>query len=151
MAAKGDKVSTFISQRGLQSSSSENILLEFFGKAAANPFHNEQNPDGVINMGTSENKLILDVLRAKLSTINIGELPTEFMQYNDMRGTPAFRKALATFLTKYMKPIKPINMDDLFVFNGCGSVLEMLGMSLLAFVVSLLIMKVWIDCITYVR
>ena len=125
--ASNSEGTSFISKRAERSLATDSVLVNFFEKAAANPFHARTNPGGTINMGTSENKLVMDIWKEKLSQINLKDFPDQLLQYNDMRGTASFRKALATFLTRYMKPALPINEDDLYIFNGCGSVLEMLG------------------------
>jgi len=130
MSGKSSDTFSFISKRAVKSLSCENVLLEFFAKTAANPFNAETNPSGIINMGTSENKLVMDILNERFSKISLGNLPNQLMQYNDMHGTASFRSALAAFLTRYMKPVSPIDKDNLFVFNGCGSVIEMLGFAI---------------------
>lgn len=127
MASQQAETQPSISRRALRSISQENILLEFFSKAANNMFHPEDNPTGVINMGTSENKVVADLLKEKLSRINLGDVPNELMQYSIMHGRVPFRNALAKFLTRYMKPVTPVDANDLYVFNGSGSVIELLG------------------------
>ena len=127
MGARPSSMHTAVSKRGDKSAKIENILLKGFSKALENPFNKETNPDGIINMGTSENKVVVDILSEKFSKIELSNMPAKFMGYNDMRGMAGFRQALATFLDRYMKPVEPINANNLFVFNGCGSVLEMLG------------------------
>ena len=62
-------------------------------------------------MGTSENKVVADILSEKFSKIQLSNMPAKFMGYNDMRGTAEFRRALATFLDRYMKPVKPIDAN----------------------------------------
>ena len=127
MAAKSGECIGPMSKRALKSISQENILLEFFMKASASKFHPENNPDGVINMGTSENKLVMDILSEKLAKVSLGDAPSKLMQYDNMHGTAEFREALSAFLTKYVEPAREICSDDIYVFNGCGSVLELLG------------------------
>ena len=127
MSSESSAKSSFISERAAKSLSFENVLLDFFAKTSSNPFNVESNPGGIINMGTSENKLVMDILNERFSKISLGDLPYQLMQYNDMHGAASFRAALAAFLTRYMKPVSPIDKDNLFVFNGCGSVIEMLG------------------------
>ena len=116
-----------ISARAVRGASQENILLEYFGKTLKNPFDYASNPEGIINMGTSENRLAMDILHEKISKLSLADFSANGHHYCDMRGTPAFRKALALFLGRYMKPAKPIDMDNIYVLNGCGSVVEMLG------------------------
>ena len=127
MGAQASSMQNAVSKRGDKSAKIENILLKGFSRALENPFDKETNPNGIINMGTSENKVVADILSEKFSKIHLSNMPAKSMGYNDMRGTAEFRRALATFLDRYMKPVKPIDANDLFVFNGCGSVLEMLG------------------------
>eukprot|EP00112_Aurelia_sp_Birch-Aquarium-sp1_P009766 Seg212.9 transcript_id=Seg212.9/GoldUCD/mRNA.D3Y31 product="putative inactive 1-aminocyclopropane-1-carboxylate synthase-like protein 2" protein_id=Seg212.9/GoldUCD/D3Y31 len=51
-----------VSKRGDKSARYENILTKGFSAAAENPFDKQTNPNGMINMGTSENKVIVDIL-----------------------------------------------------------------------------------------
>eukprot|EP00794_Sanderia_malayensis_P004768 gene4768-5395_t len=118
---------TSFSKRAIRGVNQGNILLECFGKYLSNPYDCEKSPDGIINMGTSENKLCMEILHKKIAKVDLADFPADRHHYCDMRGTPEFRKSLALFIDRYMKTKKPTNMDQLFVFNGCGSVLEMLG------------------------
>ena len=105
-------------------------LLEYQQLAEKNLFNVNGNPGGIVNLGTSENKLMFDILQRKLATVNLSDFPERHTQYCDMRGTSEFRESLAKFLDHYMKPLEPIDKDNLFVFNGCDSVIEMLAFAM---------------------
>ena len=119
--------SKLMSNRGARSVGHENVLIACLAKTIDNPFHPETNPTGIINIGTSENKLVKGILTERFSKVHHDDMPHHYMQYVDMRGLPEFRQSLATFLNKYMKPAEPFEKDNLYVYNGCGSVIEMLG------------------------
>ena len=119
-----------ISERSKVGISRENILVASFSKQQQNPFDGKKNPGGIINFGTSENKLMFDVLSEKIKHVDLADFPERYTQYCDFRGTPDFRESLAKFLDRYMKPCEPIDKNNLFVMNGCGSVIEALGYAL---------------------
>ena len=119
-----------ISERSKIGISREAILNAYETKQQENPFDAEKNPGGIVNFGVAENKLMYDVLQKKLKTVNLGNLPERYTQYCDLRGIPEFRESLAKFLDHYMKPSEPTEKDNLFVMNGCGSVIETLAYAL---------------------
>ncbi|XP_065062540.1 1-aminocyclopropane-1-carboxylate synthase-like protein 1 [Rhopilema esculentum] len=119
-----------MSNRGARSVSHENVLIACLAKTIDNPFHPETNPDGIINIGTSENKLVKDILTERFSKVRHDDMPDRYMECGGKRGLPEFRQSLETFLNKYMKPAEPFEKDNLYVYNGCGSAIEMLAFAI---------------------
>ncbi|MFO7549574.1 MAG: aminotransferase class I/II-fold pyridoxal phosphate-dependent enzyme [Acidimicrobiia bacterium] len=81
------------------------------------------NPDGYVALCTAENKLVWDLLGPKL--LEAGNLPHRALGYDDMTGTPGFRRRVAGFIgrTVFGRPVDP---DAVVVLAGAGTVLEAL-------------------------
>ena len=62
-----------------------------------------------------------------MNTIDIGEIPEEYTHYCKFSGTDQFRDKLSQYFNRYMKPTEEIHREDIYVMNGCGSVIEALG------------------------
>lgn len=107
-----------------------NHEAKYLGKQKANPFHKTKNPQGIINMGTSENKMTYDLLKAKFDEKESRTLLPEHAQYICGEGLESFREAIADFLNDHMKPVEPILPENLIVSNGCTPLVDTLAFSL---------------------
>ena len=99
-----------------------NYLNEAFMKWHADPFHPESNPNGFLNLGTAENRLMSDVLTAKLASIS--KYDPESQYYFDKRGFARFRQTLASFLTARLDASVPLDPDRLIVVDGASTALD---------------------------
>jgi len=81
------------------------------------------NPDGYIPLCTAENKLVADLLLAKLAQVR--NVPASALGYTDMLGSPAFRSRLASFLERHVVR-RSIDPENVAVLAGAGTVLEQL-------------------------
>lgn len=88
------------------------------------------NPDGYVSLGLAENSLMHKEL-AKHIHNNIS-LPEQALTYGDgpPAGSKRLRSAMATFLTKHLKPVTPIESNHIVVTNGCSSAVEHLSWAL---------------------
>jgi hypothetical protein len=74
-------------------------------------------PGGIINLGTAENKLVGDLLAAKMKELFASQdfdEESESFYYFDFRGIAAVRKSVANFLERYFA--NGIELED----NGNG-------------------------------
>ncbi|XP_028307464.1 1-aminocyclopropane-1-carboxylate synthase-like protein 1 isoform X2 [Gouania willdenowi] len=113
--------SVYLSKRGNSILQYRNILLEGFILYNGNKYHITDNPDGVINMGTSENKLCYDLLHKRLTKPDMLHVEPSLLQYTDWRGHPFLREEVAKFLTHACRSPRPLKADNLVVMNGCSS------------------------------
>lgn len=119
-----------ISNRIRKLTKTPNFMYEGWKKHQDNPFDANTNPNGMINLGVSENKLIGEEILGKLSTIDYKNLDESYTHYCSLTGTEKFRQTLAEFFTKFMKPKLDITDENVFVMNGCGTVVETLGVAI---------------------
>ncbi|KAM9352489.1 1-aminocyclopropane-1-carboxylate synthase-like protein 1 [Symphorus nematophorus] len=113
--------SMYLSNRGNSIRQQQGILQEGFLQYGLDKYHNTDNPDGVINMGTSENKLCYDLLQKRLTKPDMLHFDPSLLQYSDWRGRTFLREEVAKFLTHYCRSPNPLKADNVVVINGCGS------------------------------
>ncbi|KAJ7384438.1 hypothetical protein OS493_021851 [Desmophyllum pertusum] len=104
-----------------------NHEAKYLGKQKANPYHKTKNPQGVINMGTSENTMTYDLLKVKFEEKESHTLLQEHTQYFCSEGLESFRETIADFLNHYMKPVEPMLPENLIVSNGCTPLVDTLA------------------------
>jgi aspartate/methionine/tyrosine aminotransferase len=92
---------------------------------AADPWSPE-NPDGYIDLGTAENRLVFDLLEPKLTAPR--RVTAEDTQYQDLAGSPTLRLELARFLTSLQGA--EVDPGDLVVLAGVAPALEILAYAL---------------------
>ena len=138
-----------LSKRGRPSGGQPNLLHTAWYRHHQNPYHSLNNPDGIINLGTAENRVLFDAIQKKLGSINLGEMSEDYTHYCKLSGTDPFRQKLSVFFNKFMTPIEKINADDVIVMNGCGTIIEQLGVAICDEGEGVLIPAPYYTCLLY--
>ncbi|XP_037240957.1 1-aminocyclopropane-1-carboxylate synthase-like protein 1 isoform X1 [Falco rusticolus] len=117
-----------LSARGARIAGGAPGLLDAgFALYVADPFDRERNPQGILNLGTSENKLCFDLIEERFTRPDMNYLEPDLFQYSDTQGTRSFREEIAKFLTDYARAAKALNPEHITVMNGCCSVFATLS------------------------
>ncbi|KAM6158293.1 1-aminocyclopropane-1-carboxylate synthase-like protein 1 [Rhynchocyon petersi] len=90
-------------------------------------YDEDKNPGGIINLGTSENKLVFDLISRRLSQSDMLQIEPSLLQYPDWRGHLFLREEVARFLSFYCKSPIPLKPENVVVLNGCASLLSALA------------------------
>uniref|UniRef100_A0A8C3B1G6 1-aminocyclopropane-1-carboxylate synthase-like protein 1 n=1 Tax=Cairina moschata TaxID=8855 RepID=A0A8C3B1G6_CAIMO len=97
----------------------------------ADKYDEDKNPNGIINFGTSENKLCFDLmskrLKEQLTQTDMNLMEPPLLQYPDWKGHMFLREEVARFLTYYCKAPAPLKAENVIVLNGCGSLFSALA------------------------
>ncbi|KAJ9635156.1 hypothetical protein H2201_003310 [Coniosporium apollinis] len=123
------KKSSTLGRRGAALASQESIR-DKFGTILADPYDPDTNPSGFINIGTAENYIMLSDA-AEFANKHIHLSGKNFSYGEGPWGTKRLRRAMTAHMTKYFHPHHPLHEDDLLFANGCTSLMEMLGFSLM--------------------
>nr|XP_015213606.1 PREDICTED: 1-aminocyclopropane-1-carboxylate synthase-like protein 1 isoform X1 [Lepisosteus oculatus] len=115
-----------LSSRGARIAAYRGVHRTGFDMYIKDPFNKENNPQGILNFGNSENKLCYDILEERLSRAQANCLTPELLQYSDLQGLRGFREETADFLTEYCRAPTPLNPEHIVVLNGCTSALAAL-------------------------
>ncbi|XP_029992952.1 1-aminocyclopropane-1-carboxylate synthase-like protein 1 [Sphaeramia orbicularis] len=113
--------SVYLSNRGNSIRQHQGILQEGYAKYGMDRHHDTDNPNGIINMGTSENKLCYDLLHKRLTKPDMLHINPSLLQYSDWTGHAFLREEVAKFLSHYCCSPRPLKADSVVVMNGCGS------------------------------
>nr|XP_012645908.1 1-aminocyclopropane-1-carboxylate synthase-like protein 1 [Microcebus murinus]XP_012645918.1 1-aminocyclopropane-1-carboxylate synthase-like protein 1 [Microcebus murinus] len=90
-------------------------------------YDEDKNPSGIINLGTSENKLCFDLLSRRLTQPDMQWVEPSLLQYPDWRGHLFLREEVAKFLSFYCKSPAPLKPENVVVLNGCASLFSALA------------------------
>ncbi|XP_018410417.1 PREDICTED: 1-aminocyclopropane-1-carboxylate synthase-like protein 1 [Nanorana parkeri] len=119
--------SPYLSSRG-------NILCGFRGSSEEgyrayheDKYDEDKNPNGIINFGTSENKLCFDLMSKRLTQSDMNVVEPPLLQYPDWKGHGFLREEVARFLTYYCKTPAPLTSENVVILNGCGSLFSALA------------------------
>uniref|UniRef100_A0A8D0ZH31 AlkB homolog 3, alpha-ketoglutarate dependent dioxygenase n=1 Tax=Sus scrofa TaxID=9823 RepID=A0A8D0ZH31_PIG len=123
-------ISSDLSSRGLDISSLYHSSFQDYNTYQGNKYDKKNNTLGFINLGTSENKLCIDLLTERLRRSDMNYVDDNLLQYPDWRGQPFLRKEVAQFLTTYCKAPAHLDPENVVVLNSCSSVLSSLAMVL---------------------
>ncbi|MCJ1466365.1 hypothetical protein MMC07_004984 [Pseudocyphellaria aurata] len=102
---------------------------ERFKTILSNLYHPDTNPDGFINMGTSENYNMLPEV-AEFVNQHFKLDPNQLSYNEGPLGTPRLRKAMASHMNRYFHPKVSIDPDHLLFGNGVTAICEMLAFSI---------------------
>ncbi|XP_016384060.1 1-aminocyclopropane-1-carboxylate synthase-like protein 1 [Sinocyclocheilus rhinocerous] len=122
--------SPYLSRRGNSMRLHQGILQEGYNQYHANVHDENSNPHGIINLGTSENKLCFDLLQKRLMRPDMLQIEPAILQYPDWKGHSFLREEVAKFLSDYCRSPKPIKPKNVVVMNGCGSLFSALAATL---------------------
>ncbi|KAI5626922.1 1-aminocyclopropane-1-carboxylate synthase-like protein 1 isoform X1, partial [Silurus asotus] len=121
---RGDQTpqhSHFLSRRGNRIRQHQGILQEGYVQYYANKYDENSNPEGILNLGTSENKLCSDLLQKRLTQPDMHYIDSCLLQYPDWKGHRFLREEVAKFLSVHCQAARPLKADNVVVINGCGS------------------------------
>ncbi|PNJ68562.1 ACCS isoform 2 [Pongo abelii] len=90
-------------------------------------YDEDKNHSGIINLGTSENKLCFDLLSWRLSQSDMQRVEPSLLQYADWRGHLFLREEVAKFLSFYCKSPVPLRPENVVVLNGGASLFSALA------------------------
>uniref|UniRef100_A0A8C1MVJ9 Aminotransferase class I/classII large domain-containing protein n=1 Tax=Cyprinus carpio TaxID=7962 RepID=A0A8C1MVJ9_CYPCA len=82
----------------------QGILQEGYNQYHANKHDEHSNPHGIINLGTSENKLCFDLLQKRLMRPDMLHIEPAFLQYPDWKGHSFFHFSVLMFLDAILIP-----------------------------------------------
>ncbi|KAF2156497.1 PLP-dependent transferase [Myriangium duriaei CBS 260.36] len=103
-----------LSQRAFEASQPNDGLL--FWDVIQDLWDEESNPNGFVSLGHIHDNI---------------NLPLTAFTYGDgARGTRRLRNAICGFLTRQLKPVRPIDPAHIVVTNGCSSAIEHLAWAL---------------------
>uniref|UniRef100_A0A671ME06 1-aminocyclopropane-1-carboxylate synthase-like protein 1 n=1 Tax=Sinocyclocheilus anshuiensis TaxID=1608454 RepID=A0A671ME06_9TELE len=152
--------SPYLSRRGNSMRLHQGVLQEGYNQYHANVHDENSNPHGIINLGTSENKLCFDLLQKRVRDIMIYlfkrknpiikrivpvldsdwlshlmrpdmlQIEPAILQYPDWKGHSFLREEVAKFLSDYCHSPKPLKPKNVVVMNGCGSLFSALAATL---------------------
>ena len=89
-------------------------------RAQARPYHPELRPDGYLNLGTAENRLVWDLLEPVLTGPRA--VTAEDTHYGMVYGTPDLRERAADLLARTRSV--PVDPEDLIVVSGASTALD---------------------------
>ncbi|XP_009100709.1 1-aminocyclopropane-1-carboxylate synthase-like protein 1 isoform X1 [Serinus canaria] len=119
--------SPYLSARGNFASAFQGSTEEGYKAYHADKYDEDKNPNGIINFGTSENKLCFDLMSKRLTQADMNLMDPSLLQYPDWKGHLFLREEVARFLTYYCKAPAPLKAENVIVLNGCGSLFSALA------------------------
>lgn len=129
-----DLEATFIgcdlSNRGFDIFTLYHSTFQDFDNYQRNKYHKDKNALGIINLGTSENKLCIDLVTERLSRSDMNYIEDDLLQYLEFRGLSHLREEVARFLTYYCKSPTQLDPENVVILNSCFSAFSALAMVL---------------------
>jgi aspartate/methionine/tyrosine aminotransferase len=92
--------------------------------AEADPFR-AGSAGGYVNVGTAENRLVWDLLAARLQRAR--PVSAADSRYAPLHGTPALRERVADFLSDGADGADPVDPEDLIVVSGATAALDVIA------------------------
>ncbi|XP_078540810.1 1-aminocyclopropane-1-carboxylate synthase-like protein 1 [Lissotriton helveticus] len=119
--------SPFLSARGNMLCGLQGPVQEGATDYNKDKYDEDKNPDGIISLDISENKLCFDLMSKRLTQSDMHDIEPPLLQYPDWKGHMFVREEVACFLTYYCKAPAPLNAENVVVVNGCGSLFSALA------------------------
>jgi len=119
-----DKVGVTLSKRGLRSVSQGTGILAWKAALTDN-YHPETHPNGIINIGTAENTLMVPELTQYYEKA-FKLIPMDFTYGDGICGTTRLFAALANFFNEWFLPIKRVEQAHIITGSGASCILNQL-------------------------
>ncbi|ORY22788.1 PLP-dependent transferase [Neocallimastix californiae] len=116
-----------LSKRALEIQNEEFLLSKGIIIVRNNKYHPESNPNGIINLGTVENKLNNVEMLSKINDPKISTVTAEQLLYGPNPGSNRLREEIAKLLNRHFNPKVLLNKENICVGNGCGPLLNLYG------------------------
>jgi len=119
-------VGSTLSQRGAKASQSVlRVDFDLYFQAAANLYHETDNPDGAFPLNVAENKLNWSLLKGQLESLTAKNPISNWVaNYTDSIGSPTSREVMARFLEKHLTKC-PIDPAQICLSPGATSVIDL--------------------------
>ncbi|HVL48959.1 MAG TPA: aminotransferase class I/II-fold pyridoxal phosphate-dependent enzyme [Candidatus Thermoplasmatota archaeon] len=101
-------------------------LVKAHFEAVADPYHPSANPEGYVNFGAAENRLLWDLEEPILNAPR-GLEPRD-VHYRELYGTPEARAAVARFLGRTTGVA--VDAEDIVLMSGASAILDTLAATL---------------------
>lgn len=112
-----------VSRRAARLTAESPIIATAHFRAQANPYHPEHSPDGYVNLGTAENRLVWDLLAPRLTAAR--SIRAEDTHYGPLHGTAALRAEIAALLAQSWRTV--VDPEDLVVVSGATGALDIIA------------------------
>ncbi|MGP4111046.1 aminotransferase class I/II-fold pyridoxal phosphate-dependent enzyme [Streptomyces sp. 4N509B] len=96
-------------------------------RAEAEPYHPRLRPNGYLNLGTAENRLLWDAVGERLRRLAAG-LTEEAVRYAPLHGTSVLRERVAALLSDACRA--PLAAEELVVVSGATAALDVVATAL---------------------
>ncbi|KAL6623741.1 PLP-dependent transferase [Neocallimastix sp. 'constans'] len=121
------KIAPKLSKRALEIQNEEFLLSKGIIIVRNNKYHPETNPNGIINLGTAENKLNNVEILSKINDPKISTVTPEQLLYGPNPGSDRLREEIAKLLNRHFNPKVLLSKENICVGNGCGPLLNLCG------------------------
>ncbi|KAJ1977421.1 hypothetical protein H4R34_003585 [Dimargaris verticillata] len=88
-----------------------------------NPYDRDTNPDGILNLGVAENRLLHHKLESFVRS-KAYLTRRQFCYGLDPAGSPRFRGLIADLINRNFSPVWPVQADHVTVHNGTSSAID---------------------------
>ncbi|XP_063960923.1 1-aminocyclopropane-1-carboxylate synthase-like protein 1 isoform X2 [Lytechinus pictus] len=92
----------------------------------SNPYHETENPQGIVDLCMSQNTLISDLILEKLQQPELLKWEKTMLTYTERRGTARLRVAIAKLLEDQTGSPQQIDPDKMCIMNGVTGVMNLL-------------------------
>ncbi|KAF3765601.1 hypothetical protein M406DRAFT_36947 [Cryphonectria parasitica EP155] len=105
-------------------------MIDLSRRLAKNAYDEKTNPDGIVDLGSAINELMLDDLEKWLRNKETTEDRRKYLRYNDTQSSPELPEAAATFLNHFFHPHVPLQSSNILAANGVTALLDTLFFNL---------------------
>lgn len=120
-------MSSFLSKRGEILANHSDFLGRCFMEYLADPYKADDNPSGIVCLGTADNILSDDLLLEKINRKENLWFEPWMLHYYSYHGVPSLLSAIAKFVQHFFKPLKPIKEENVLGFLGTCSIFDVVG------------------------
>ncbi|MFE0107446.1 aminotransferase class I/II-fold pyridoxal phosphate-dependent enzyme [Streptomyces sp. NPDC059009] len=115
-----------VSRQSTRLTSATPAIADAHFRAEAQPYDRQRRPDGYLNLGTAENRLLWDTLHDRVARLT--PMTEQTTRYAPLHGTPELREWIAALLSTSCQTL--LHPDELVVISGATGALDAIATAL---------------------
>ncbi|XP_060076859.1 1-aminocyclopropane-1-carboxylate synthase-like protein 1 [Ylistrum balloti] len=106
------------------------FLVHYLLEVSANSFHPADNPSGIVNLGTIENKTCEDIWLKKVEDLTPLIADKSSLYYYNLSGFETLRQNIGKFLGTKLKLPEPLDPQKIVLLDGVTAVLNAVALAI---------------------
>ncbi|OWF41549.1 1-aminocyclopropane-1-carboxylate synthase-like protein 1 [Mizuhopecten yessoensis] len=119
-----------LSKRANKALGNPDFLVRYLLEALGNAYDLTDNPGGIVNLGTVENKTCEDIWLKKVEELAPSIVEKSSLYYYNLSGLDTLRRSIGEFLATKLELPKPLDPEKIILLDGVTAILNAVALAI---------------------